>query len=221
MLRAYLVAAGAVLGAAALLSSPTPASASTGRDPGAARLWSVWQSDGTAWLGTTARDVPPDGSVVGWRFAASPDGTASEPPGGDQPAFQAVCGMDTAASGHKRVVVVVDFGDADSDAYPGDRPPAGDLLECVTAAEDATSAQLLASAARTRANTAGDVVSIDGYPAKERGGSDLGAAEPAAAPSGGPPLTLLLAGAGALALLGGGTVVATRRRSRSPARRSP
>src|SRR4051794_9313002 len=105
MLRARRVAAGVALAAAALLSLPFPALASPSIDPGAAdpnavRLWSVWQSDGTAWLATASKDVPRDGSVVGWRFPASPDGTASEPPGGELTSYESVCGGSAATSGH-------------------------------------------------------------------------------------------------------------------------
>ncbi|MEU8249459.1 SCO2322 family protein [Nonomuraea sp. NPDC048916] len=230
MLRAFRVAAGAALVAAAFLLSPLPASASApimpsgpvpgGPDPNAPRLWSVWRSDGTAWLAVSARDVPSDGSVVGWRFSASPDGTATEPPGGDLPGFEAVCGKDAAVSGHKRVVVTVDFGDGDTDAYPGDQPPAQGLLKCVAAAENASTAQLLASVARVRADAEGAVVAVDDYPARQKGGAEQDVAVSSSGPAGGPPLALILGGAGVLVLLAGGAVVATRRRSRSPAHSS-
>ncbi|MFI7634860.1 SCO2322 family protein [Nonomuraea sp. NPDC049400] len=213
MLRAYRVAAGAALGAAALLSFPHSAPA----DPGAARTWSVRQSDGTAWLAATAGDSPPDGSVLGWRFSVAPDGAAGESPGGDLPSFQAVCGKDAAASGHKRVVVAVDFGDGDADAYPGERPPGQGLLKCVAGAENATAAQLLASAAKVRVNGQGAVVAVADYPSREKGGTELTAAAAGSRP--GLPITLIAGGAGALALLAGGAVAATRRRSRTAGRR--
>ncbi|MFG1960822.1 SCO2322 family protein [Nonomuraea sp. NPDC049028] len=191
-------------------------------DPNAVRLWSVWQSDGTAWLASSAKEVPPDGSVIGWRFSASPDGTATEPPGGDLPSFQTVCGKDAAASGSKRVVVRVDFGDPESDAFPGEQPPAEGLTKCVTGAETASTAQLLATAAKARVNAQGDVVAINAYPAGAAAGIDLGTpASPAdsssdGASSDGPPLTLIWGGAVALVLLSGGAIVATRRHPRTP-----
>ncbi|MGP3913703.1 SCO2322 family protein [Nonomuraea sp. 10N515B] len=225
MLRAYRVAAGVALGAAAFLSLPSSALASPSinpnaplpgvADPHATRLWSVWQSDGTAWLATAAGDTPADGSVIGWRFSAAPDGAASESPGGDLPAFETVCGKDAAASGHKRVAVAVDFGDGDTDAYPGDQPPAQGVLTCVAGTEDATTAQLLATAAKVRVNGQGDVVAVNDYPAKEKGGTQLTAAAPAAGGGGGGvPVALIAGGAGALALIAGGAVVATRRRAK-------
>ncbi|TMR89804.1 hypothetical protein [Nonomuraea basaltis] len=93
MLRACRVAAGVALAAAALLSLPLSALASPAIEPAnphpgsagpdATRLWSVWQSDGTAWLAAAAGDSPQDGSVIGWRFSAAPDRAASESPGGE------------------------------------------------------------------------------------------------------------------------------------------
>ncbi|TDE54518.1 hypothetical protein E1295_15435 [Nonomuraea mesophila] len=217
MPRAFRVATGVALGAATLIFLPCPALAAppvTPGDPvpGAARGWSVWQSDGTAWLAAAAGDSPPDGSFIGWRFSAAPDG--GEPPGGELPSFQAVCGRDTAASGHKRVAVAVDFGQAGSDAYPGERPPAAPAVTCVAGAESATSAGLLASTARVRVDAGGDVVAVDDYPAREKGGTAL-TATPAAAGSaaGGPPVMVIAGGAGVLVLLGGGALVATRRRT--------
>ncbi|MEV5494298.1 SCO2322 family protein [Nonomuraea fuscirosea] len=228
MLRAYRVAAGVALGAAAFLALPLPALASPpvapggpapgAADPGATRSWSAWRSDGTAWLAADPADSPPDGSVIGWRFSVSPEGAggaAGDSPGGELPSFASVCGRDTAASGHKRVAVTVDFGDGDADAYPGDQPPAQGVLRCVAGAEDATTARLLASAAQVRVNDRGDVVSVSGYPMRERGGTELTAAAPAAPD--GPPGLLIAGGAGALALLTAGAVVATRRGTRAPA----
>jgi hypothetical protein len=65
---------------------------------------------------------------------------STEPPRGDLPSFQTVCGGDAAASGSKRVVVRVDFGDAESDAFVGEQPPSEELTKCVTGAEAASMA---------------------------------------------------------------------------------
>ncbi|MEV0993639.1 SCO2322 family protein [Nonomuraea sp. NPDC050202] len=214
MLRAYRVVAGVALGVAALLSLPSSALASPSPED-ATRAWGVWLSDGTAWLAAAPGDSPPDGSVVGWRFSVAPDGTTGEPPGGDLPSFEAVCGRDTAGSGHKRVVLAVDFGDAEADAHRGERPPAQAAPACVAGAEDATTAQLLAAASQVRVDVAGGVTSVDGYPATPpQGGTALTAAPPPAG-AGGPPTLLIVGGAGALALLAAGTAVATRRRTKA------
>nr|WP_311132311.1 hypothetical protein [Nonomuraea gerenzanensis] len=164
MLRAYRVVAAVALGAAVLLSLPFSALAAP-----PSRAWGVWVSDGTAWLAATPRDSPPDGSVVGWRFSEASDGGIGEPPGGELPSFEGVCGRETAGSGHKRVVVAVDFGDVGAmgsggeEPRPGDRPPAQAAPVCVAGAEDATTAQLLAAAAEVRVDGAGGVVSVDGH----------------------------------------------------------
>ncbi|MCK2220629.1 hypothetical protein MF672_043530 [Actinomadura sp. ATCC 31491] len=202
-------------------------------DPDATRLWSVWQSDGTAWLATSAEARPADGAVVGWRLSAVPGGSfgsSGEPPGGDLPTFGTVCGKDVAASGHKRVALAVDFGDgagdgADEgpgdgagdgagDAYPGDRPPSR-VLACVSGAEDATAAQLLAGAAQVRVDGRGGVVSVNGHPSRAAGAAAL---PPAPAvdggSSGGTPVGVIAGGAGAVVLLAGAAVLAARRRAR-------
>ncbi|MFI6907414.1 SCO2322 family protein [Nonomuraea sp. NPDC050394] len=183
-------------------------------DPDAVRVWSVWESDGTAWLAAAPGDVPSDGDVVGWRFAASPDGTPAEPPGGELAGFTAVCGQQAGGDG-KRVAVLVDFGDADNDAYPGERPPAP-IRACVRGTTEATAAQLLAQAARARVDARGRVVAVNDYPAREKGGTEASAPAASSAP-GGPPLPLILGGAGVLVLLAGGALVATRRRARPAA----
>ncbi|WP_188192934.1 SCO2322 family protein [Nonomuraea sp. SYSU D8015] len=221
------VAAGVALGAAALLSVPLSAVASPSAasatplpgagDPDAMRVWSVWQSDGTAWLASSAGYSPPDGAVIGWRFSAAPDGAASESPGGELPSFEGVCGADPAGSGHKRVAVAVDFGDADTDAYPGERPPGRQVVRCVAGAEDATAARLLASAAKVRVDGQGDVVAVNDYPARQKGGAAVTAAAPAAVSGDGLPIALIAGGVGALALLGGTAVAATRHHRRKPA----
>ncbi|MCA2226793.1 hypothetical protein [Nonomuraea aurantiaca] len=206
MLRAYRVATEVAFGV------PRVAGAAFG----------VARAAEVTWLAGSPKDAPPDGSVIGWRFSASPDGTATEPPGGDLPSYQMVCGKDAAATGSKRVVVRVDFGDPESDAFPGEQPPAEGLTKCVTGAETASTAQLLATAAKARMNAQGDVVAINAYPARATAGTNLGTpaspadASPDDASSNGPPLTLILGGATALALLVSGAVVATRRRPRTP-----
>ncbi|MEU6997529.1 SCO2322 family protein [Nonomuraea sp. NPDC046570] len=181
-------------------------------DPNAPRVWSFWQSDGTAWLAGSPGTPAPDGAVLGWRFSASPDGAAAESPAGELPAFEQVCGKQAASSGHKRVAMVVDFGDGDTDAYTGDQPPAP-LSTCVIGAENATGTQLLASAAAARVDAQGVVLAVNDYPAREKGGTPV-AASAEASGAGGLPLGWIAAGAGALVLLGGGAVVATRRRAR-------
>ncbi|GAA2382896.1 SCO2322 family protein [Nonomuraea africana] len=210
MLRAFGLAwAAALFAATPALADPAPA----GPDPNAVRVWSYWQSDGTAWLSGQAGTAARDGSVIGWRFAATPDGSAAESPGGDLPAFDRICGKEPAASGHQRVAVVVDFGDAETDAYPGEQPP-GALTRCVSGAEGATGVDLLALAAQVRAEGSDTVLAVNDYPARAKGGSEV-AAPPSVPADGGLPVLWLAGGAGAAALLAGGVLVARRSRRRA------
>ena len=180
-------------------------------DPNAPRAWSFWSSDGTAWLTGDQNSPVPDGSILGWRFAASADGSA-QPPNGDMPEFARICGKQPAAAGHKRVAIVVDFGDTETDAYPGDRPPSA-ISTCVSGTESASGTQLLASTAKTRTDAQGAPLAIGDYPSREKGGTPITAATPPPA-EGGLPVLWIAGGAGVLLLLGGGAVVATRRRAK-------
>ncbi|MEV0589190.1 SCO2322 family protein [Nonomuraea sp. NPDC050310] len=210
MLRAFRVAAFS-LAAAFTLSSPALAAPPTG-DPAGPRAWSLWQSDGTAWLSLPATaERPADGTVLGWRFAATTD---FESPAVEVPDFTALCGKTALPEGGKRVGLAIDFGDAELDAYPGDTPPQ-QVVTCVTGAADATALQLLAAAAKVKVEGE-TVTSVNGYPSRAQG-ADLPApasASVAAPEASGVPAGWILGGAGALALLAGGAVVATRRRSR-------
>ncbi|WP_084965625.1 SCO2322 family protein [Thermoactinospora rubra] len=191
------------------------AGASPSPDPDAPRLWSAWQSDGTAWLAASPADVPPDGAVLGWRYSLPADGASGDSPGGELPDFAKVCGGKAAPAGHKRVAVTADYGDAETDARPGQTPPAQPLLACAVTPADATAVQVLAAVARTRVDGRDAVVAVNGYPAGTQG-TDLAA--PAAAGGSsteGTPLPWILGGAGALALVAGGAVAATRRRRAS------
>lgn len=203
-----------ILGAVALAAvsafAPQPG-------PDTPRQWTFWQSDGLAWLAPEAGAVPADGSVIGWRFGVSPDGAGTDSPR-EVPAFDDVCGGQAAGSGQKRVVLAVDFGDGEVDAYPGDTPPQS-TVTCVVAPSSATSLQLLSSeATRPRVDDSGNVLAVSGYPAKNTAtGKELPisqAAAPAAPASkeGGAPV-LLIAG-GVLAVAAGvGVFFLLRRRS--------
>ncbi|MGW4468975.1 SCO2322 family protein [Nonomuraea sp. NPDC004354] len=188
-----------------------------GVDPNAARRWSYWHSDGTAWLSGEAGAAVRDGAVIGWRFAAAPDGSAPESPRGELPAFDQVCGKEPDASGHQRVAVVTDFGDPDLDAYPGERPPAS-LTACVTAPEGATGVQALALATRVRAEPAGTVLAVNDYPARAKGGAAPSLPATPSAPSvedGGLPVAWIAGGVAALVLVGAGVLAARRSRRRT------
>ncbi|WP_062351559.1 SCO2322 family protein [Herbidospora yilanensis] len=203
-----------ILGAVALAAvsafAPQPG-------PDTPRQWTFWQSDGLAWLAPEAGAVPADGSVIGWRFGVSPDGTGTDSPR-EVPAFDDVCGGQAAASGQKRVVLAVDFGDGEVDAYPGDTPPQS-TVTCVVAPSSATSLQLLSSeTTRPRVDDTGNVLAVSGYPAKntttgrELPVSQAAGSPPAAAPEEGGTPVLLLAGGAVAVAAGVGVFFLLRRR---------
>lgn len=184
--------------------------------PDTPRAWTFWQSDGLAWLLPESTGVPQDGSVIGWRFGVSPDGTGTDSPR-EVPAFDDVCGKQAATSGQKRVVLAVDYGDGEVDAYPGDTPPAS-TVTCVVAPESATSLQLLSSdTTRPRVDETGNVLAVSGYPAKNTTtGRELPVSQAApaspAAEEGGVPVLLIAGGAAAVAA-GAGVFFLLRRRA--------
>ncbi|TKK80962.1 hypothetical protein FDA94_34750 [Herbidospora galbida] len=186
--------------------------------PDTPRQWTFWQSDGLAWLAPETGAVPEDGSVIGWRFGVSPDGAGTDSPR-EVPLFDDVCGTQAATSGQKRVVLAVDFGDGEVDAYPGDTPPQS-TVTCVVAPSAATSLQLLSSeTTRPRVDDTGNVLAVSGYPAKNNAtGRELPISRAAGAPSapapeeGGAPVLLVAGGVVAVAA-GVGVFLLLRRRS--------
>ncbi|MCZ4125300.1 SCO2322 family protein [Streptomyces sp. H39-S7] len=152
-----LVALGALLAVCAL-----PAHAAS------YRYWSFWQRSGDAWTYAQtgpALDRPADGTVEGWRFAASAEAQdASKPrdvPGATT--FGAICAGTPPKGGTKRVALVLDFGTA-ADAGGGAAPPAP-RTACAQVPGDATGADALAAVAKPlRYNSAGMVCAVAGYP---------------------------------------------------------
>nr|WP_062342422.1 SCO2322 family protein [Herbidospora sakaeratensis] len=205
------VVLGALVLAAVSAFAPQPG-------PDTPRQWTFWQSDGLAWLAPEAGAVPADGSVIGWRFGVSPDGAGTDSPR-EVPAFADVCGTQAAGSGQKRVVLAVDFGDGEVDAYPGDTPPPS-TVTCVVAPASATSLQLLSSeTTRPRVDDTGNVLAVSGYPAKNTTtGEELPISRAAGAPAApapeedGAPVLLIAGGAVAVAA-GAGVFFLLRRRS--------
>ena len=133
------------------------------------RYWTYWAGDTDGWTYSPvgpASDVPEDGTVQGWRFTVTEGvrGQGKSPRLGVSQAFAQFCGSTPAAPGHKRVAVVLDFGDA-SDAPGGQAPPAA-RGTCVETEMSATGARILSSAAQVRTDR-GLVCAIAGYPAGE------------------------------------------------------
>ncbi|MGW5274672.1 SCO2322 family protein [Streptomyces sp. NPDC004044] len=191
------------------------------------RYWSFWEGKGTGWAYATQGPSlvrPDDGAVQGFRFSVSEDSQDSAKPR-RAPDFAAICADNPAKDGTKRVALVIDPGTA-ADAPDGETPPAL-RTACAQVAEDASTAEALASVAKPlRYDSNALLCAISGYPASGCGeqisgsGQDGGTSQPPASPSasahrgssGGGPSAGVLAGVAAVLLLGVAAVVQARRR---------
>ncbi|CAM5374174.1 hypothetical protein GCM10010329_15070 [Streptomyces spiroverticillatus] len=193
------------------------------------RYWSFWERDGSQWVYAqqgSATTRPADGAVQGFRFSVSQDSQDSAKPRGAAD-FKAACATTPAKEGTKRIALVLDFGTPE-DAPQGETPPAGRTV-CAQVAEDATTAEALAEAARPlRYNSSALLCAIGGYPkagcAEQVSGTGKESKTPAPATSdsvsgqsgqedgGGGPSAGLIVGAAAVLLLGGAAVWQARRR---------
>ncbi|MET7856470.1 SCO2322 family protein [Streptomyces sp. NPDC005318] len=191
------------------------------------RYWSFWEGRGTAWAYATQGPSlirPDDGAVQGFRFSVSEDSQDSAKPR-RAPGFAEICADTPAQDGTKRVALVIDPGTA-ADAPDGETPPAL-RTACARVAEDASTAEALASVAKPlRYDSNALLCAISGYPASGcgeqiSGSGDAGrTSQPPASPSasahrgssGGGPSAGVLAGVAAVLLLGIAAVVQARRR---------
>ncbi|MFF2009221.1 SCO2322 family protein [Streptomyces sp. NPDC058195] len=226
MRRAGSAAALLVLGALLAVCGAAPAQAA------GYRYWSFWEGSGSGWAYATQGPSlarPDDGEVQGFRFAVSEDSQSAAKPR-RAPVFAEICGDTPAASGTKRIAVVLDPGTA-SDAPGGTAPPAP-RAACAQVAPDASAAEALAKVAEPlRYDSNGMLCGIAGYPATGCGEQVSGdgnpapagtaSADPSAAPSSagtaagggsGGPSAGVYAGVGAVLLLGVAGVVQARRR---------
>ena len=106
--------------------------------------------------------TPKDGSTEAYRFGTSTTDQGVQPRADlAKLGFGAVCADTKAASGKKRVAVLVDYGTA-ADASGADVPKP--RAACAQVAEDATGQQVLAAVTKVR-SAKGLVCAIDGYPA--------------------------------------------------------
>ncbi|MYY13683.1 hypothetical protein GT204_33680 [Streptomyces sp. SID4919] len=199
------------------------------------RYWSFWDlTDGTWTYANQGPSIarPGDGDVQGFRFAVSENSQDAAKPRGPHD-FAAVCGATDARDGTKRVALVVDFGTR-ADATGGENPPAP-RTACARVAEDATSAEALASVAEPlRYDSNALLCAIDGYPRTGCGEQVSGdtpatsgdtpatsgdpdatsadAATPAAEADSGGPSAGVYAGIAAVVLLAAAAVWQSRRR---------
>ncbi|OON76742.1 hypothetical protein GBW32_09830 [Streptomyces tsukubensis] len=194
------------------------------------RYWSFWDRDTAKSTWTYATQGPSvarpdDGDVQGFRFAVSADSkNASEPRG--TASFAGICADTPARDGSKRVALVLDFGTR-ADAPGGEHPPKG-RTACARVAEDATTADALASVAKPlRYDASALLCAVSGYPGSgcgeqvKDGGSASESAKESPVPSAdgsrgsGGPSVGLIAGIAAVVVLGGAAFWQSRRRGRS------
>ncbi|PZT74886.1 MULTISPECIES: SCO2322 family protein [unclassified Streptomyces] len=187
------------------------------------RYWSFWEGSASGWSYATQGPSlvrPEDGSVQGFRFAVSTNSQDATQPR-RAPDFAKICADTPAKDGSKRVALVIDPGVA-ADAPDGKTPPAM-RTACARVAEDASSAEALASVAKPlRYDTNAMLCAISGYPAtgcgeQVSGNGDGGGKAPASASDGGGnddggPSASVLVGVGAVLLLGIAAVAQARRR---------
>ena len=135
------------------------------------RYWTYWTAAPSgAWQFASAGPaamVPKDGAVEGWRFVISSGTNApqTQPRVPGSTAFDQFCGdTPAAASGKKRVAVVIDYGTA-AHQPPTESAPAA-RGTCVVAAVGASGAAILSQAAAPRV-AKGLICGIDGYPKSE------------------------------------------------------
>jgi hypothetical protein len=160
MLRGVAGAGAAVIAAVAL--APAPAQSAT------YRYWSYWNG-GDQWTYSSrgpAFTVTPADGVEGWRFVvSSKDGSQATAPATPSSYAQLCPGQPAAASGRKRVAVVIDYGPAG--IAPVGESPGSLSTTCLSVPVAETGLQVLQRVARLRFHSSGLICGIAGYPATE------------------------------------------------------
>ena len=154
------------------------------------RYWGYFELQGQTWKFATkgpAQTKPADGSVEGWRFAVGTSGDTRTPRG--TATFAQICQGTKAATGKKRVAVVIDYGRSADYADPSTKPKAP-VGRCASVATDASGMEVLGAVADVRQKT-GLVCGIDKLPAT--GCGDAVKTVPAAAKAPDQPVKLQLA----------------------------
>lgn len=225
-LRAPLVALlgcvvllGAVLLGAGLVGAGLVGAGPAAADSGGYRYWSFWtQSEQGEWRFAQQGPAglrPADGEVVGFRFTASPragEGTTPRPAGD----FAAICADTDAASGQKRVALVIDHGTA-ADAPSGEKPPKARTTCARVPAKGSAADALAAEAPPLRYDSSALLCAIDGYPKSgcgERisGGGSESETSTESEDDDGTATVPLLVGVAVVVLLAGGAAWQVRRR---------
>jgi MYXO-CTERM domain-containing protein len=153
------------------------------------RYWGYYQLNGTTWSFATKgpdQTTPADGSVEGWRFAVGTESSTRVPRA--TPTFDDLCGHTKAATGEKRVAVVIDYGRPADTADNSEPPPA--VGKCAVVATAASGLEVLSKVAAVRSDK-GLICGVDGFPAT--GCGDTVKAISAAAKAPDTPVTLQVA----------------------------
>ncbi|MFI1703280.1 SCO2322 family protein [Streptomyces griseoruber] len=176
------------------------------------RYWSFWDRTGDHWTYATegpGTARPADGTVQGFRFAVSADSADAPRPRGAA-SFGAICARTPAASGTKRIALVIDFGTR-SDAPSGETPPTL-RWACARVPPTATTAEALATVAEPlRYDTNALLCAIAGYP-RTGCGEQVSATEKKTAAQDTGPSVGVYAGAAAVAALAAAAIWQARRR---------
>ena len=128
------------------------------------RYWGYFHLEKGAWAfaqSGPAQLVPKDGAVEGWRFAVADESSVRDPRA--TPTFDALCATTKAATGTKRVGLVIDYG-RPADSADGTAPPAV-RATCVAVPEKATGSDVLVAAGAALRLEKGLTCGIDGWPA--------------------------------------------------------
>ncbi|MEA5154867.1 SCO2322 family protein [Raineyella sp.] len=212
------------LAALALLVAPFGTGVARAED--GYRFWGFYQVDNGQWAfaqGSPGTTDPADGSVQGWRYAVAGMTTSRPPRTG--PDFNGICGKVHPVDGQKRVAVVIDPGTAED--APRGSAPGTVTATCVVAPTTATATQVLQTATTVRADSAGMICGVAGYPANGCGdpvadinvpATDPGVVAELTAPAGNvakgtPVWAWIVVGGIVVVLAGAGIVVARKRRT--------
>ncbi len=176
------------------------------------RYWSFWDREGSSWMYATqgpSTAVPSDGAVQGFRFTLSEDSSDAATPRGTA-TFGTICARTPAQDGKKRVALVIDFG-TKSESPSGETPPKQRTV-CARVAEDATTAEALASVAKPlRYDSNALLCAIAGYPSAGCGEEVAKTTHKSAEKSDGPSVGLW-AGVAGVTTLGAAALWQARRR---------
>lgn len=132
------------------------------------RYWNYFHLENDSWAFSqegSSQYKPEDGAVEGYRFGTTTSSdTDGLPPRADlaEVNFESTCGDEEAATGEKRVGVVIDYG---TTADAGDTTPPDPVAECAVVDAKANGLQVLQSVADLRIEKSFSCA-IDGYPVK-------------------------------------------------------